>query len=346
MKTVSLVLILCASLFAQRPNIQTQLFTAPTAGTLAGQGTWPQGINARGTVAGVYVDSSNVAHGFTRTAAGVFTTVNGFNAKTGVTSLSGINASGQVIGNFTPPGVLPSAQSIGFLLSPGGKFVAIQAQLGLVATEPLAINDGGTICGVWTNFDGTGFHGFVRDTTGNLTSFDADPNSTNGTTASAINASGTIAGTYIDGNSAMHGFTRDPQGIITSFDPEGSTGTFAYSINASGQVAGYYFDAQNAEHLFVRNADGTFTTFGIFGAVAYDAPGSGLKVAINDSGETAGVATLNSGSTVAWTRLANGKTAIFQSCGQTGVSGLNNAGHFTGFCGGTDQQLSFDGFTF
>ena len=47
----------------------------------------------------------------------------------------------------------------------------------------------------------------------------------------SINPSGAVTGYYNDANSASHGFVRDPQGNITSFDPTGSTVTLPYGIN-------------------------------------------------------------------------------------------------------------------
>jgi hypothetical protein len=41
-------------------------FDAPEAGTFDGQGTFAFGINPAGVIAGFYVDTSNVYHGFLR----------------------------------------------------------------------------------------------------------------------------------------------------------------------------------------------------------------------------------------------------------------------------------------
>ena len=69
-------------------------FEAPGAGTLAGQGTLAVGINSAGTVAGYYLDSSGVYHGFVRTATGTFTSFDPPGAAT--TEALSINSAGPV----------------------------------------------------------------------------------------------------------------------------------------------------------------------------------------------------------------------------------------------------------
>jgi hypothetical protein len=58
-KVVSVVLLVCG--FASAQKITS--FSAPGAGTGAGQGTGGFGINPQGTVVGSYLDDGNVFHG-------------------------------------------------------------------------------------------------------------------------------------------------------------------------------------------------------------------------------------------------------------------------------------------
>ena len=82
-----------------------------------------------------------------------------------------------------------------------------------------------------------------------------------------------VAGFYIDGVGAEHGFLRSASGTITTFEaPNAGTGseqgTIVTGIDASGDVIGAYTDSNNAIHGFVRNAStGAFTMI--------DAPGAG-----------------------------------------------------------------------
>jgi hypothetical protein len=48
-------------------------FDVPGAGTSPGQGTFPVANNSKGVIAGYYVDSSFVSHGFLRQPNGVVT---------------------------------------------------------------------------------------------------------------------------------------------------------------------------------------------------------------------------------------------------------------------------------
>ena len=84
-----------AQLPAQTPGFTS--LDAPHAGTGQNQGTVPVAINARGVIAGYYIDSGNQTHSFVRTAAGVITEFDAAGL-TG-TAVKAINRSGQIVGN-------------------------------------------------------------------------------------------------------------------------------------------------------------------------------------------------------------------------------------------------------
>src|ERR1700722_17283075 len=100
-KVVSVVLLACGLAGAQTITP----FSAPGAGTGAGQGTGGFGINQQGTVVGSYLDSGNVFHGFQcDSGCGSPSTFSEFNAP-GAGTASGqgtitfsINQSGVVTG--------------------------------------------------------------------------------------------------------------------------------------------------------------------------------------------------------------------------------------------------------
>jgi hypothetical protein len=80
------------------------------------------------------------------------------------------------------------------------------------------------------------------------------------TAALLINGAGTVVGTYVDAGEVQHGFVREADGTITSFDPVGSTSTTPTGIDKSGTIVGT-FQAGSTSHGFLRTANGTITTF-------------------------------------------------------------------------------------
>jgi hypothetical protein len=89
--------------------------------------------------------------------------------------------------------------------------------------------------------------------------FDA-PGAVHGTFPAAINASGLIAGYYLDADSAPHGFLRAPDGTLTTFDVPGHAGTRPRGLNDEGWMVGQYADASIVA-AFVMSPDGKFDRF-------------------------------------------------------------------------------------
>ncbi len=58
-----------------------------------------------------------------------------------------------------------------------------------------------------------------------------------GTVPTSINPAGTITGYYVDASYMYHGFVRDKDGIITTFDA-GPNFTIPTSINPKGTITG------------------------------------------------------------------------------------------------------------
>ena len=50
----------------------------------------------------------------------------------------------------------------------------------------------------------------------------------------------------------MHGFVRDANGTITTFDVPGSGWTLPLAGNIAGAITGVYYDAAFQAHGFVR----------------------------------------------------------------------------------------------
>jgi hypothetical protein len=89
----------------------------------------------------------------------------------------------------------------------------------------------------------------VRAPDGGITTFDVPSAGTGpgqGTSVEAvggINPAGAICQTYLDASNVNHGFVRDPDGAITTFDVPGAgtgpgQGTIPQTINPAGAIVG------------------------------------------------------------------------------------------------------------
>jgi hypothetical protein len=187
---------------------------------------------------------------------------------------SGINNEGTIMGVYVDANTLYH----GFLRSPGGKFITLDApgagaSVGTrfrkspgginISTRSININNQGTITGNYVDSNNVS-HGFLRSSRGELLRFDVPGASSaagtfDGTFPSSINNRGTITGNYIDSKELIHGFLRSPGGEFTTFDAPGVSsvaasgfGTFPESINDAGVITGHYTDAVGINHGFLR----------------------------------------------------------------------------------------------
>lgn len=262
-------------------------FDAPGAGTAAGQGTFPNGMNNSGSIVGFVRDANAARHAFLRNPDGTFTAIDDPAAGTCVASCGSIgngqgtrayaiNPAGQIVGFFTDN----SGSCHGFVRSPDGTFTQIDAPdagtgpfpQGTFPSEftPAGINQGGAITGFYVDANSVR-HGFARSATGAITEF--DPIGSILTNPNGIDQTGAITGFYFDANFVGHGFLRAPNGAITSFDAPGAdntpgsgNGTFGVGLTPAGEIEGIYVDAGGVLHGFIRSGSGTFSTFDVPGA--------------------------------------------------------------------------------
>jgi hypothetical protein len=163
---------------------------------------WPgpaSGLNDFGAIAGEYVDSSGVNHGFVRAGDGTITPFNVTGA--GISPVSIITQ----VGLITASCALPTE------ISPSSTLRARALALAK-ARPPNNINDFGVIAGSYIDSSGVD-HGFVRIPGGNITTFNvkgAGTGSGQGTFADSNNLEGVSAGFYIDSSGVYHGFLRNP----------------------------------------------------------------------------------------------------------------------------------------
>ncbi len=205
-----------------------------------------------------------------------------------------------------------------------------------------------------------------------------DVSGSQSTVGRGINDLNEVTGNYSDDAGVSHGFVRDPQGRITTFDASesltlplainnegavagyglgvafiravdgsivtfsvpGATSTSAQSINNRGAVAGEAYESGNTYHAFLRTSDGTIQAFDVANAT------STIAVSINDQGIITG--SYNDGTTNhGFLRLADGSIVTFDAPGAYGRQGtvpysIDNGNTVVGFYEGKD--FAFHGF--
>jgi len=238
--------------------------------------TLPFSINPAGVIAGWYADTNFVAHGFLRERHGIIT----FDATRNVNTFpSSINPEGTITGeyidaNFVSHGFL--REHLGTIITFDAPGVGPGGGPNSEGTHASSINPAGAITGSYDDANNVS-HAFLREPDGKFTTFEAPGAGTSpffGTFAASINPAGSIAGYYSDGSQVgiqvvYHGFLREPDGKITTFDVPGAVAVFTSSINPAGVIVGYGADTNEVAHGFLRRPDGSITTF--------DAPGAGTS---------------------------------------------------------------------
>jgi predicted membrane protein len=254
-------------------------FDASAAGTAAGQGTFPTGINQAGVIVGSYLDTNNVFHGLLRARDGTLTTIDVPAAGTGAfqgTFLIGINMAGASVGDYVDSGDVEH----GILRAPSGTITTFNVPAAgtgaFQGTHALNINPGGEISGRYIDSSGVS-HGFLRARDGTITTFDvAGAGTAPGqgvflTSIDGLNPAGATIGAYLDSSNVLHTFVRAADGTITVFDVPGAgtgalQGPFPTGISPQGVIEGTNTDGNNVTHGFLRALDGTVTAFNVPGA--------------------------------------------------------------------------------
>jgi uncharacterized membrane protein len=228
--------------------------------------TSPTGINDSGEIAGFYLTTGLVPHGFLL-SGGDFST---FDSPTGFTDFLGINNQGQIVGYDGRAGFVLTGGQFDVISVPGSTFTSAQGinNIGQIVgdtivsntatgflltdgnfslisgtTRALGINDLSQIVGT------VGTHGYLFtsgvfspiDVLGALNTIPVD-----------INNRGDIVGFYVEPSLILHGFILNQQGF-TTIDFPGSSSTQVFGINNQGQIVGVYQDASGS-HGFLATA--------------------------------------------------------------------------------------------
>lgn len=273
--TTGALLLLTANTYAAPPTIAT--FDPP--GFV--QSIRIGGINAAGIVAGTYLDTADVAHGFIRPSDGTFQTIDLPQAdkeSEGGTFLTGIDDAGTVVGSYKDQDRLHFAFH-GFVRAADGSVTTFDFRKtnlkNNIQTLPNCINKSGAVAGGYAiranNFAGWSYGSFGRLPGGARFLI--------GGNVVAMNNARTIIG-----NTMQHGFLRTAAGLGTQFDPDGSHDTEPKSINSAGTITGNFRDRLSTLHGFIRGVDGTISTFDSQGSLDTE------PTAINDKGWITGLA--------------------------------------------------------
>ncbi len=353
---IAATLLVCSN-FAAYPQQLTRapsgdngfaVFDAPGAGTDAGQGTSPWGINEKGDIAGVVVDPMGVPHGFLRDRSGSFVSFDAPNATQRAdqgTTARGINREGEIAGYY----YAPNGVRCGFVRHRDGRFTLFDPP-GSAGTVVNSINAQGNIAGNYVVNDEA--HGLLGRREGTFVAFDP-PGSLN-TAPEWISDQGEVTGYYEDESGVLHGFIRHNDGAFTTFDaPSASAaegkGSFPMSLSEDGQVTGHYSAGTNGmDRGFIRHKDGTIENLDPPGSITdnlvhADTEGYVLRaviapLSINSRGEIAGYFDGTNGWVHGFVRHTNGTFTTFEVPGASKGSGLgtfptsiNNTGDITGF---------------
>ncbi len=253
-------------------------FTFASVDVPGATNTIATGINARGTIVGIYYDSAGNEHGFLL-KNGNFSTVDVPGSLVGVsgtlqTEANGINAVGAIVGDyFAPPGA-PGAPACtidspafspqcrrGFLYRKGQfSDVLVPGKKGSV---PNAISPDGTIYGCDHDDDYlTSMVGFGRiglDTFITLDAGGGELKNPTGSVVGSMNNGATpdgsiIVGLYVDppdSSGQYHGYIVH-DGTFQQYDVPGSVLTQTWGINPAADFVGLYDDTNGNEHGFLQ----------------------------------------------------------------------------------------------
>jgi uncharacterized membrane protein len=137
----------------------------------------------------------------------------------------------------------------------------------LDGTGAFAISDGGQITG---SFGDIICVGFFRHSDGSTINFNVPGPFPLFTIPQAINLWGQITGYYRDFvDNTRHGFLRQANSKVSTFDPAGSVDTQATGINLVGQITGFYATSDGVHHGFLRPSNGRISTFDPAGSSKY-----------------------------------------------------------------------------
>ena len=245
-------LAMLAMIPAQAKTFVLKTFDAPGA-----TGTQVLGINNNGDMSGTWIDASSVSHGFFRTAAGVFTSIDFAGAVH--TQCQDLNDSDDVVCSYrgTDGNVHAFLYQLGVFTSlPDFSTGADNATV----SSPQGISAISEITGFYT-FDPaqvSGYHGFLMSNNNYAATVNVpDPGNgvtTTNTYASAVNKPGVVGGYFTTSSGGVHGFTRATNGTYAQVDFPFSQQSSVLGLNKSGHQVGSFVDAKGVHGFYAAGS--------------------------------------------------------------------------------------------
>jgi probable HAF family extracellular repeat protein len=249
--------------------------------------------------------------------------------------VTGINASGQVVGVATSTtGVLHA-----FITGANGSGVTELGTLGGTGSWVYGINATGQVVGAASTKDGE-LHAFITGANGRGMT---DLGTRGGwSEAYGINATGQVVGAASTKDGAWHAFITGASGVgMTDLGTFGGGNSSATGINASGQVVGYAATAHDgANHAFITGVNGVgMSDLGtLYGENTY-------AIGINATGQVVGVENSDwHWDTNDWTTyvrsafITGAKGEMIELCHDCMPHGINASGQVVGHF---DDPLSY-----
>jgi len=177
-------------------NVIDPLVGIPTAAPEVSQAL---GINNDQIVAGFYLDTAGVSHGFTYSGSAAAYTPVTIKGATSVAA-TGINDNDQVCGFY----VNAKGKTLGFVKNSSGGVVTSFRVPGTSFTQLLGINNSGVAVGFYTDSSNTPHGVYYTPSTGAWTPVN-DPEGVMGTVVNGINNENQLVGFFIDAAGNFHG---------------------------------------------------------------------------------------------------------------------------------------------
>lgn len=266
------------ALFAARPahaQLSFRLDTFDVPGQTPFAGSLAEGISASGNIAGTYVDTSFVEHGYIRSNTGNFTSFDyqipvdpndpskGFRTDVNTRVITGgINSAGFVTGDvFTGSLLANNLQYVTDFIynSNNGTFLSPHAQINGVdagTTGLQNVNEAGIVGVEYSaapgNASGPLHNASYNIATGAFTYYDDITGYDNA--MQAVGPNGELLITLNGAAGGSHGsITRN--GVTTQLDFPGAYGTSANAINANGLISGNYRDSAQNPFAFIYDSN-------------------------------------------------------------------------------------------